>query len=67
MLLLWALLSAVFLPLPILDTRITAYQKQLASDNCSMQDRLVLTSMMEADMRRRRAILEGIDDTVTNP
>ena len=35
-------------------------QQQIARVNCSVQDELVLSGMMQADMHRRRCVLEDI-------
>ena len=60
MLVLWMLMSVIIVPIQILDARISAYQQQIARVNCSVQDKLVLSGMMQADMHRHRCVLEDI-------
>ena len=55
-------MSALIVPLQILDARISGYQRQLAMDNCTLNDRLVLTSMLQADMDRRYRQLENVEE-----
>ena len=55
-------LSSALVPLPILDARINAYQKQLSFSNITTADRLALTRQMGTDMRTRYRILEDITE-----
>lgn len=56
-----ALLSLAFVPLPILDARITGYQKQLSNTNLTIPDRLALIKQMRNDMSARYKILEEVE------
>ena len=55
-------LSLGYVPLPILDARITAYHKQLSLTNLTVADRLALTKQMREDMLARYKILEDIEE-----
>lgn len=60
MLLILLLLS--FVPLPVLDARITACHNQLASQNLSVVDRMTLANQLKLDMIARYRLLEDITD-----
>ena len=56
------LLLLSFVPLPVLDARITACHNQLASQNLSVVDRMTLANQLKLDMIARYRLLEDITD-----
>lgn len=56
------LLIFALLPLPILDARIKAYRRHLASSNLTSADRVTLTQSLTFHLRERYKILEEVDD-----
>ena len=56
----YTLLMLLWVPLPILDARIKAYQHQLTNVNLSVTDRRTLGNQLAQDMRARYCILEDL-------
>lgn len=56
----FTLLMLLYVPLPILDARIKAYQHQLTNTNLSVTDRRTLGNQLAQDMRARYCILEDL-------
>ena len=51
-----------YVPLPILDARISAAQKHMLVANLTTATRLVLLKQLQADMAARYHLLEDIED-----
>lgn len=51
-----------YVPLPVLDARISATQKHMLVANLTTAARLVLLKQLQADMGARYKILECIED-----